>query len=62
MSVVMTGQGKFVEIQGTAETNPFSREESNQMLDLTSNGIGQLIRLQNHMILQKLDEANLGDT
>jgi ribonuclease PH len=62
MNIVMTGQGKFVEIQGTAEENPFSRDESDQMLDLASDGIGQLIRLQNRMVLEKLDEASLGDT
>ena len=62
MNIVMTRQGKFVEIQGTAEENPFSREESDQMLDLASGGIGQLIRLQNRIVLEKLDEASLGDT
>ncbi len=61
MNVVMTGQGKFVEIQGTAEGTPFSREESNQLLDLASDGIGKLIRLQNRMVLEKLHEASIGN-
>ena len=38
MNVVMTGAGKFVEIQGTAEETPFSKEESDQMLDLAISG------------------------
>jgi len=46
MNVVMTGGGGFVEIQGTAEGNPFSREEMNRMLDLADSGIRQLIAAQ----------------
>ncbi len=57
MNIVMTGSGKFIEIQGTAEHNPFSREETNQLLDLSVSGIQQLIRLQNRMMLENLDEA-----
>ncbi len=62
MNVVMTGSGKFIEIQGTAEHNPFSREESQQLLDLSVNGIQQLVRLQNQMMLENLDEVSLGNT
>ena len=61
MNIVMTGSGKFIEIQGTAEENPFSREDYNQMLDLAVGGIQQLIRLQNRMMLEDLDEAGIGD-
>ncbi len=43
MNVVMTGSGGFVEIQGTAEGMPFSRDEMNAMLDLANSGIRQLI-------------------
>jgi len=46
MNVVMTGAGHFVEIQGTAEGEPFSREELSRLLDLASRGIAQLITLQ----------------
>ncbi|AKJ70308.1 ribonuclease PH [Pandoraea thiooxydans] len=46
MNVVMTGAGGFVEIQGTAEGEPFTREQSNTLLDLASTGIGQLVQLQ----------------
>lgn len=62
MNIVMTGKGKFVEIQGTAEETPFSREASNQMLDLATDGIQKLIRLQNRLMVEKLDEVSLGDT
>jgi len=43
MNVVMTGQGKFVEIQGTAEGIPFSREELSQFLELAEKGIQELM-------------------
>ena len=46
MNVVMTGNGGFVEIQGTAEGAPFSREEMNAMLDLAHSGIQQLVVAQ----------------
>ena len=46
MNVVMTGDGKFIEVQGTAEGHAFSRDEMNIMLDLAQNGIAQLIEMQ----------------
>ncbi|MDE2287316.1 MAG: ribonuclease PH [Burkholderiales bacterium] len=46
MNVVMTGAGGFVEIQGTAEGEPFTRAQSDTLLDLASTGIGQLVQLQ----------------
>ena len=46
MNVVMTGAGHFVEVQGTAEGHPFTREEMAKLLDLASSGIAELIRLQ----------------
>lgn len=46
MNVVMTGSGGFVEIQGTAEGEPFSRVTMNAMLDLAVHGIQQLTALQ----------------
>jgi ribonuclease PH len=46
MNVVMTGSGGFVEIQGTAEGEPFSRDTMNDMLDLAVHGIQQLTNLQ----------------
>lgn len=46
LNVVMTGTGKFIEVQGTAEGNPFSREHLNVQLDLAANGIAQLTQIQ----------------
>jgi ribonuclease PH len=46
MNVVMTGAGHFVEIQGTAEKVPFTREEMSRLLDLASTGIAELVALQ----------------
>ncbi|HTR06975.1 MAG TPA: ribonuclease PH [Paraburkholderia sp.] len=46
MNVVMTGSGGMVEIQGTAEGSPFSREELNALLDLAQGGIRSLIDKQ----------------
>ncbi len=50
MNVVMTGSGGFVEIQGTAEGEPFDRETMNQMLDLAVHGIQQLKQKQNEAL------------
>ncbi len=46
MNVVMTGNGGFVEIQGTAEGEPFARATMDQMLDLAAKGIAELAQLQ----------------
>jgi len=46
MNVVMTGNGKFVEVQGTGEEAPFSRTELNDLLALSEHGIQQLIIAQ----------------
>src|SRR5688572_12590955 len=46
MNIVCTGAGKFIEIQGTAEREPFSREEMDEMLVLAEAGIGKLFEIQ----------------
>jgi ribonuclease PH len=46
MNVVMTEHGGFIEVQGTAEKNPFKQEELDQLLVLAKNGIQQLIEKQ----------------
>jgi ribonuclease PH len=46
MNVVMTGQGGIVEIQGTAEGEPFRREQMNVLVDLAELGIRQLVAAQ----------------
>ena len=50
---IMTGSGDFVEIQGTAEQQPFTRDELNQLMDLAQKGIGELIILQNEAVKTK---------
>ncbi len=59
MNIIMTGKGGFVEIQGTAESNPFSREDANELLDLAAKGIQQLIGLQRKMLIGGAKEAEL---
>lgn len=46
MNVVMTASGGFVELQGTAEGVPFSRNEMNELLDLAEKGIRELLAAQ----------------
>jgi len=46
MNVVMTGAGRFVEVQGTAEGAPFTRAQVDELLALASRGIAQLVSLQ----------------
>ena len=46
MNVVITTDGGFVEIQGTAEGEPFSRDAMNAMLDLAASGIKELLGTQ----------------
>ncbi|MEY4018855.1 MAG: hypothetical protein RLZZ590_155 [Actinomycetota bacterium] len=46
MNVVVTGDGKFVEVQGTAEGVPFDREELNALLDIALKGTGELAKIQ----------------
>jgi ribonuclease PH len=51
----MTGDGGFVEIQGTAEGVPFSRDEMNKLLDLAQAGIRTLIEKQKEALELKGD-------
>jgi ribonuclease PH len=46
MNVVVTGSGKFVEVQGTAEAAPFDRAELDALLDLALGGCVELTELQ----------------
>ena len=46
MNVVMTGAGRFVEVQGTAEGNPFSRSELDELLVLAEKGITEIFEIQ----------------
>jgi len=46
MNVVMNSKGEFIEIQGTAERNPFTRSQMDRLLDLAAGGIKELIAIQ----------------
>ena len=50
MNVVMTGSGKFIEIQGTAERVPFSKEDSDSLIKLATKGIRELIKIQKQVV------------
>lgn len=50
MNVVMSGRGLFIEVQGTAEKAPFTRDELDQLLDLASKGISELHALQREAV------------
>src|SRR4051812_44527843 len=52
MNVVMTGDGKFVEIQGTAEADPFGRAELDALLALASKGCADLTRMQREALAE----------
>lgn len=50
MNVVMNGEGRFVEVQGTGEEATYTRAELNELLDLAEAGINEIIELQNKVI------------
>ena len=52
MNVVMTGSGKFIEVQGTAEGQSFSRSELDTLLELAEKGIGEITSLQAEMLAE----------
>lgn len=52
MNVVMTGSGRFVEVQGTAEKVAFSRAELDELLALAEHGIGQLVEAQRAVLAE----------
>jgi ribonuclease PH len=51
MNVVMTECGRIIEVQGTAEGEPFSQDELNQLLELAKGGIAELVTLQKQALL-----------
>jgi ribonuclease PH len=53
LNVVMTSDGNFVEIQGTAETKPFSRHQLDQLLDLAESGIRKLHAIQRQALANR---------
>ncbi|HEY0375913.1 MAG TPA: ribonuclease PH [Pyrinomonadaceae bacterium] len=54
MNVVCTGDGRFIEVQGTAEGAPFTREEMDQLLELARRGIDQLVQAQRAALAQNV--------
>ena len=50
MNIVMTESGKFIEIQGTAEEQPFSRDQFNEMMNLAEKGLKEIFELQHKII------------
>ena len=50
LNVVMTGSGKFVEVQGTAEDGPFDRNSLEEMLDVAESGIKEITEAQRDLL------------
>ncbi len=61
MNVVMTGKGKFVEIQGTAENEPFDRNQLDALLQLAEKGIQELITLQKSVLGELYEDSITGN-
>lgn len=57
MNVVMTGSGRFIEVQGTAEEKPFDRAQLDAMLKLSADGIRELIALQRKLLAERFAGA-----
>jgi ribonuclease PH len=50
MNFVMTGSGKFIEVQGTAESNPFTNKQMGRMTDMAQQGIRELLKAQKQVL------------
>ena len=50
MNFVMTGSGKFIEVQGTAESNPFTNKQMGRMTDMALQGIRELLKAQKQVL------------
>ena len=57
MNIIKTGDGRFIEVQGTAEGAPFERDTLNQLLSLADEGIQQLIERQREIVGAYLTKA-----
>ncbi|MDO8885872.1 ribonuclease PH [Candidatus Oleimmundimicrobium sp.] len=58
MNIVMTGLGEFIEVQGTAESHPFTRDELDKLLALAKKGINELIKIQKSIIGKDFDKLS----
>ena len=52
MNVVMTGEGRFVEVQGTAEGTPFSRDELDDLVSLAEKGIVEIFGVRRELLAE----------
>ncbi len=50
MNVIMTGDGRYIEVQGTAEREPFKKEEMDKLLALAWKGIGEIVEVQKKVL------------
>jgi ribonuclease PH len=50
MNFVMTGSGKFIEVQGTAENSPFTKKQMERMAEIAQQGIKELLKVQKTVI------------
>ena len=50
MNIVMTGSGRFIEVQGTAELSAFTRDELSSLLDIAAKGIKELTAFQTGLL------------
>jgi len=54
MNIVMTGSGRFIEVQGTAEGEPFERSVMDRLVDLASEGIRTLTDRQKEILGERI--------
>ena len=57
MNVITTGDGRFIEVQGTAEGDPYTREQMDELIDLACAGIQTLTGMQNEALAAPLPET-----
>lgn len=62
VNVVMTSDGKFVEVQSTAEGQPFSRSTLSELIDLAYKGVGELIQIQSTILNNHPSTINYPNT
>ncbi len=59
MNIIRTGRGLFVELQGTAETDPFSRQQLDEMVGMAGIGIDRLIATQREALTREFGQPEL---
>jgi ribonuclease PH len=58
MNYVMTGSGKFIEVQGTAESAPFTKRQMERMAEIAQQGIKELLKAQKKVIISAVAGAS----